>query len=69
MPEITEVVAESAMDGDTLAKHFTMRHTDALAGQGELPKGLAPAVEAAYRAFHRRIHQHQEGLTHIHASQ
>jgi len=51
------VVAASAMTKANFARHFTKRHHEYLAGQVRLPGNISAAVESAYRAYHRRIHQ------------
>lgn len=63
--EIVRVASAEAMDKGTFAKHFTKRHHAYLAGQTRLPGTVSDAVMAAYRAYHRRIHQMEE-LEHEH---
>jgi hypothetical protein len=63
-----EVVQNAAnMDLYLFVKHFNMRHSESLGLSGApLPAELSPAVEEAYRAFHRNLHLRRLGLSHTH---
>jgi hypothetical protein len=44
------------MDTETFAKHFSIRHSDSLAGMTHLPAKISYEVELSYRKFHERLH-------------
>jgi len=54
------------MESETFVKHFNARHSDSLGGMRSLPDRIDPRVEAAYRAFHRRLHDIRIDLAHEH---
>lgn len=60
------VVAAEAMNGDHFSRHISGRHHEALAGMPELPADLTEAVRDVWLAYHRHLHNHQEGLDHAH---
>jgi hypothetical protein len=51
------IAPPSEMDDKTFVKHFNLRHTDALAGMGEIPHDAYADQVARYRAFHLQIHK------------
>lgn len=66
--EIVTVISAEEMDSRAFARHFTRRHHEHLAGQTRLPGTISKAVEIVYRAYHRRLHEKEEGLGHVHES-
>lgn len=55
-PEPELVVSPARMSTADFARHMSLRHQGALAGQKSLPGNMAPGAEQPYRAFHRRLH-------------
>lgn len=60
------VAAAGEMSGENFSKHISHRHHEALAGFPELPFELPGPVDDVWRAYHRHLHKHQEGLDHEH---
>jgi hypothetical protein len=62
-----QVTPISKMDLDTFCLHMSVRHKDSLAGASMLyPRSIDEPTEAAYRAFHRRLHETRIDLQHHH---
>lgn len=54
---MTTVPSADDMDDATFAKHMTHRHGESLGGLPFLHlTGKSPSLVAAWRAFHRRLH-------------
>lgn len=54
------------MDSDLFAKHMSLRHSDSLGGLTRIDRFASPDIEAAYRAFHDRLHRLRPDLSHEH---
>lgn len=54
------------MDSETFAKHMSYRHSDSLGGLTRIDRFASPDIEAAYRAFHDRLHRLRPDITHEH---
>lgn len=71
LTEILRVASEDDMDSERFAKHMSLRHPDSLGGLKSLDlTHHSTDVEEAWRAFHRRIHELDQGteIPHEHAA-
>jgi hypothetical protein len=66
--QVEKVLVDPAewMERETFVMHFNARHSGSLGGMDSLPANIDPRVEAAYRAFHRRLHDVRVDLSHEH---
>lgn len=69
MNKPVKVANAEKMDGVTFAKHFTIRHSDQLAGSEYLRDDLSEEMLELHKAFHRKIHELHIGLDHEHSEE
>jgi hypothetical protein len=65
--KITVRAAES-LDSENFAKHMTHRHTESLGGLTRIDRFASEEIEAAYRAFHDRLHRLRPDIGHEHGT-